>query len=145
MDWVYSPFERAHSKVLQLNFQYNFIFEPLKYSRNKKLKAGVEAYFRDESIMISILFLDPRNSIARRCLVSTLDPPIGNYQFFLGKRNWIDNVKYQLFTADEAQRFIASVESGGVVKEILPADIKKTIKAAYYFRQHKLFNPPSVR
>lgn len=138
---------KAYNLVKSTNFDYNFIMDPVKLSRDRKYKAGVEVWLANEEAKISIVFIAPdKDRLLKRIPLETIRSPwIFNYSGILGKRKWISNLEYELKTRSELWKFVANVQTGKYEKIILGGDLSDVLRAAYSYVQPKLWNPPKLK
>jgi hypothetical protein len=136
--WKELDVQAAYRKVLNSDFRCSVVLEPVTYSRNRHLKAGMEISQSEGGAMIAVVFFDKDNILIKRVPVQRTNH--NGYRSFLGKRGWIDNQRYAITTHYSA-RYIVSIDSEEVAKEQSRLDFDQVMRHSYSLKGFKRWDP----
>ncbi len=123
-----APFSNAYDKVIENNYQNQFIFNKLTFSKNRKHKAGIEINMTEEGAAINIIFTDKNENVLTRREVFRTQPHYFFVYQVIHSGKWLDNDKYIVSSKNKSVNFIASINSNKIETDIRPKEKLKEIK-----------------
>ncbi|MCE1188499.1 MAG: hypothetical protein LWX56_05100 [Ignavibacteria bacterium] len=142
--WDIKALRHTYEICKRYNLEYDFLYGPVKQSRNRKYKVIPGARMYPERVEVFVLICDAKtNRVIKEVCIDKLE-----YQYYysvcatLGKRGWQSNEEYFVLERGDYRKHIISVETGEARMELQEKDEWKLLSAAYNLSRPKLINHP---